>query len=94
MIITSIMNIAKAWPMAKTLFVAGTAVSATAAGVITGKLYSGNRKRIAAVERKVGIMYSDLYEDSNEESRTTEDDSGDIVDLGYAPSQEDVDAAT
>ena len=85
----------KSWSVAKTIVVAGTAVSATAAGIVAGKIYSGNRKRIAAVEHKVGIMYSDLYEDSpSNESYVEDDDNSDIVDLGYAPTQEDVDAAT
>lgn len=86
----------KSWSVAKTAVVAGTAVSATAAGIVASKIYSGNRKRIAAVEHKVGIIYSDLYEDSSTESYTEDDsdDSGDIVNLGFAPSKEDVDAAT
>lgn len=84
----------KSWSVAKTIAIAGTAVSATAAGIVAGKIYSGNRKRIAAVEHKVGIMYSDLYEDSPSNESYTEDDDSDIVDLGYAPTKEDVDAAT
>lgn len=96
MIVTTIINVVRSWPVAKAVFVAGTAVSATAAGVVTGKIYSGNRKRITAVENKVRMIYSDLYEDSTSESYTEDDsnDSGDIVDLGYAPTREDVDAAT
>jgi hypothetical protein len=40
-------------------------------------------------------MYSDLYEDSPSINESyAEDDSEDIVDLGYAPTKEDVDAAT
>ena len=86
----------KSWSVAKTVVVAGTAVSATAAGIITGKIYSGNRKRVASIEHKVGIIYSDLYEDSPSinESYVEDDDAEDIVDLGYAPTKDDVDAAT
>ena len=83
--------------MGKTIVVAGTAASAAAAGIITGKIYGGNRKRVAAIENKVRMIYSDLYEDSSNNEPCTEDDSGDsgdIVDLGFAPSKEDVDAAT
>jgi hypothetical protein len=99
--ITSVLGVVnyakKSWSATKAIVVAGTAVSAAAAGVITGKIYSGNRKRITDVERKVGMIYSDLYEDSSNNEPCTEDDSGDsgdIVDLGFAPSKEDVDAAT
>ena len=85
----------KSWTVTKTIFVAGTAVSATAAGIIAGKIYRGNRKRIANIEHKVGMIYTDLYEDSsNNESYVEDDDAEDIVDLGFVPSKEDVDAAT
>ena len=97
--VTSLINtvnyVKRSWSATKAIVVAGTAVSATAAGIVAGKIYSGNRKRIAAVEHKVGIIYSDLYEDSsNNETYTEDDDTEDIVDLGYAPTREDVDAAT
>ena len=94
--IIGIVNYAKrSWSVTKTIVVAGTAVSATAAGIITGKIYSGNRKRVAAIESKVRMIYSDLYEDSNNESYAKDDDAAeDIVDLGFVPSKEDVDAAT
>lgn len=96
--IIGVINYAKkSWSATKAIVVAGTAVSATAAGIVAGKIYSGNRKRIANVEHKVGIIYSDLYEDSSNNEPCTEDDSddsGDIVDLGFVPSKEDVDAAT
>ena len=86
----------KSWSATKAIVVAGTAVSATAAGIVAGKIYNGNRKRVAAIEHKVGMIYSDLYEDSgNSESYAKDDDTAeDIVDLGFAPSKEDVDAAT
>lgn len=97
--ITSLLGVVnyakKSWSATKAIVVAGTAVSATAAGIVAGKLYSGNRKRVAAIESKVRMIYSDLYEDSNNESYAKDDDAAeDIVNLGFAPSKEDVDAAT
>lgn len=96
--VTSVLGVVnyakKSWSVAKTIVVAGTAVSATAAGIVASKIYSGNRKRVASIEHKVGMIYTDLYEDSPSESYTEDDDSDDIVGLGYAPTKEDVDAAT
>lgn len=92
----------KSWTVGKTAFVITTATTAATAAVFAGKTskkISSMKDEINGVKHKLNTIYSDLYGDGDSADSIEVDnepgvDEGDLIDMGYVPSRDDVDAAT